>query len=178
MASPFPTNEDKPKMDSLSVTDAASAAVAKAPRVSLDDIKANIVLKQWVIGKDLKGVGERIGDSPDASKSLGVFTLCFLVMRNGFVVVGKSAPASAENFDPALGKQFAYEDAVRQIWPLMGYSLRDRLVGADEKEDEERKAWLALKRGEQAEAKKDADAKDEKFVKRSKEQAKMAKRRK
>jgi hypothetical protein len=48
-------------------------------------------------------------------------------MRNGFTVIGKSAPASAANFNAELGKKLAYEDAIRQLWPLMGFSLRDRL---------------------------------------------------
>ena len=27
-----------------------------------------------------------------------------------------------------LGRELAYEDAVRQMWPLMGYALRERLA--------------------------------------------------
>ncbi len=50
-------------------------------------------------------------------------------MQNGFTVIGKSAPASPENFDPEKGKRFAYEDAVKQLWPLEGYALRERLSG-------------------------------------------------
>jgi hypothetical protein len=68
---------------------------------------------------------ERVGQP--ASAPMHLMTLCFLTMRNGFVVVGKSAPASPENFDPEKGKTFAREDAIRQLWPLMGFSLRDRL---------------------------------------------------
>lgn len=56
-----------------------------------------------------------------------VLTICLLVLRNGFTVIGKSAPASPENFNVELGQKFAYEDAPRQLWPLMGYALRDRL---------------------------------------------------
>jgi len=51
------------------------------------------------------------------------------VTRNGFTLIGKSAPASPDNFDPVLGRKLAYEDAVRQLWPLMGYALRDKLAG-------------------------------------------------
>lgn len=51
-------------------------------------------------------------------------------MQNGFTVIGKSAPASPENFNAELGRQFAYDDAVRQLWPLMGYALRDKLAAA------------------------------------------------
>jgi hypothetical protein len=39
------------------------------------------------------------------------------------------ARASPENFNADLGRKFAYEDAVRQLWPLMGYALRDKLAG-------------------------------------------------
>ena len=27
-----------------------------------------------------------------------------------------------------LGRKLAYEDCIRQLWPLMGFSLRDRLA--------------------------------------------------
>jgi len=48
-------------------------------------------------------------------------------MENGYAVVGKSAPADAENFDEDLGKKFAKEDAIRQLWALEGYALREKL---------------------------------------------------
>ena len=41
--------------------------------------------------------------------------------------MGKSAPADADNFDEALGEKFAREDAIRQMWVLEGYLLRERL---------------------------------------------------
>jgi hypothetical protein len=44
-----------------------------------------------------------------------------MVMRNGFIVFGKSSPVSPQNFDQALGRKFAYEDAVRQLWPLFAF---------------------------------------------------------
>ncbi len=61
-------------------------------------------------------------------QSLDVLTICLLVTRNGFTLIGKSAPASPDNFDAELGRKPAYEDAVRQLWPLMGYALRERLA--------------------------------------------------
>lgn len=57
-------------------------------------------------------------------------TIAVVIMRNGYVVLGKSAPADPENFNLELGQKFAREDAVRQIWPLMGYALREKLVAA------------------------------------------------
>lgn len=54
-------------------------------------------------------------------------TICVITMVNGFHVVGKAAPASPENYDQGVGDRYAFEDAFRQLWPLEGYLLRDRL---------------------------------------------------
>jgi Phage protein (N4 Gp49/phage Sf6 gene 66) family len=111
-------------MNSLAVTDKESAAVAVAPRVSLADIEGAIAARYDLTAD--KAVGP---DCPHTSE-LRILSLCILQMRNGFIVIGKSAPASPDNFNPALGRKFAYEDAVRQLWPLMGYALRDKLAAA------------------------------------------------
>lgn len=58
---------------------------------------------------------------------LGLLTICVLLLRNGFTVLGKSACASPENFDAELGRKIARADAVNQIWPLEGYLLKQRL---------------------------------------------------
>jgi hypothetical protein len=56
-------------------------------------------------------------------------TVCALTLKNGFQVVGKSAPASSANFDAELGKKIARDDARNQIWALEGYRLRSHLAG-------------------------------------------------
>lgn len=109
-------------MGSLESTEAECAAGRTAPRVSLDDIKANIAAMTTFRGGDAFDP-----DQAAAHPSLNVLTICILVLRNGFTIIGKSAPASADNFHAALGEKLAYEDAVRQVWPLMGYELRQRL---------------------------------------------------
>lgn len=96
--------------EALKAAEAESAAVATAPRVTLESMEAKIVATHYVIHE-------------------GILTLCILKMRNGFYVVGESAPASPENFSAELGKKFAYENAIRQLWKLEGYALRDRLAG-------------------------------------------------
>ena len=53
----------------------------------------------------------------------GVLTICIIEMENGFKATGKAAPASPENFDPEVGKRYAYEDAFRSLWPVEGYLL-------------------------------------------------------
>lgn len=58
---------------------------------------------------------------------LHLLTFCVLTLRNGFTVVGKSACASPANYNQEIGQTVARGDAIRQIWPLLGYELRTRL---------------------------------------------------
>jgi hypothetical protein len=110
----------------LHVSDEAAAAVAVAPRVSLSDIEAAIAARyDFPADKAVAAIGSPVVDP------LKLLTICILVMKNGFTVIGKSAPASPANFNEELGQRFAYEDAIRQLWPLMGFALRDRLHRAD-----------------------------------------------
>ena len=113
-------------MDSLKVTDAASAAVAVAPRVTLAEIEQAIAYRYDVTGEHVAIAATRGA----YAEPLKILSICLLVMRNNFTVIGKSAPASPENFDRELGKRFAYEDAIRQLWPLMGFALRDKLAAS------------------------------------------------
>jgi len=55
------------------------------------------------------------------------FTVAIVVLDNGFVISGESACADPKNFDKELGQKFAVESAVRKIWPLEGYLLREQL---------------------------------------------------
>lgn len=95
-----------------------------APRVSPADIDANISAEYFLTG-DKATVG-----CPQ-HESLRLLTICILVTRNGFVEVGTSAPASAENFNAELGRKYAREDAVKNLWPKMGYALREHLANIE-----------------------------------------------
>jgi hypothetical protein len=114
-------------MSSLKQTDAASAAVYKAPRVSLEDIEAAIAERHDLRASDAIEALDPSHRTYAEGAPLKLLSVCILVLKNGFSVVGVSAPASPENYNADLGKQYAYENAVRQIWPLMGFALRDRL---------------------------------------------------
>lgn len=107
-------------MDSLEATEKECAEGRTAPRVSLADIEGNIKETHYA-------TGDQLHEGDEVCEPLTLLTLCIAVTENGFTVVGKSACASPENFDAELGKKLAYEDAVRQLWPLMGYALRERL---------------------------------------------------
>lgn len=56
------------------------------------------------------------------------FTICAIKMKNGFLVLGKSAPVSPLNFNAEVGKRIAYQNAFDQIWALEGYALASRLA--------------------------------------------------
>jgi hypothetical protein len=58
-----------------------------------------------------------------------LLTICLITMQNGFHFVGKAAPASRENYDPEVGKTYAYDDAFRSIWTHEGYLLKHQLTG-------------------------------------------------
>lgn len=102
----------------LQETDAECAAVAVAPRVSLENIQDAIARVHYTDGEVIAG---------EIDPDLRVLTICLVKMINGFTIIGKSAPASAANFNANLGKKLALDDAMRQIWPLMGFELRERL---------------------------------------------------
>lgn len=56
-------------------------------------------------------------------------TVCMLTLRNGFSVIGESAAASPENFDEAIGRKIARDNARNKIWAFEGYALRNALCG-------------------------------------------------
>lgn len=99
---------------SLQATEELGARGATHPRVTKEYIESRIESWEYILCD-------------------GLLTICVLTVKNGFKVVGKAAPASPENFDPEKGRELAYEDAFRQLWPLEGYLLRERLA-ADNKE--------------------------------------------
>ncbi len=114
-------------MDSvtLKATDEYSAVKSTHPRVSLADMESKIERELYFNAADME---EKCLGTASARNPLSLLTICILVMQNGFTVIGKSAPASPENFDEEKGKRFAYEDAIKQLWPLEGYALREKLA--------------------------------------------------
>lgn len=87
-------------------------AQGQAPRVTMDMVNAQIV-------------GETYTVLPS-----GRVTVCELTLANGFTVRGESAVVFIENNVPQIGREIARENAVNQIWPLLGFRLRDQLSAA------------------------------------------------
>lgn len=80
-----------------------------APRITPTDIDNTIVSEQYYV-------------FPNTT-----FTICLLTLKNGYTVSGESACASPENFDAAIGRKIARENARNKIWALEGYALRNKL---------------------------------------------------
>lgn len=109
-----------------------------APRITPDDIEANIVSEHYFTAADGRNgalaaetyVGREKPEAGDADlMPLKLLTFCVLVLRNGFTVTGESACASPENFNAEIGSKIARTNAVNKVWPLMGYALRNKLSG-------------------------------------------------
>ncbi len=54
-------------------------------------------------------------------------TICSILMKNGYKVIGKSACVDPEEFEAQLGKSLAFDDAYDQLWALEGYLLAEEL---------------------------------------------------
>lgn len=68
-------------------------------------------------------------------------TVALVEMKNGFMVLGKAAPADPRNYSQEVGERYAYEDAIKQLWPLEGYALCEHLDAESRRQPE-----LALRR--------------------------------
>ena len=93
-----------------------------AARVAPADIEASIAKELFfTAGQAARGL------NLPASPSDDLLTFCVLTLRNGFTVTGESACVSAENFSAQIGRDIARQNAVAKIWPLLGFSLKERL---------------------------------------------------
>lgn len=92
------------------------------------DIEADIV----TAGKTAPRLRPADIDAAIANEAYHVFpgttlTICALTLNNGFIVTGESAAASPANFDEAIGRKIARENARDKIWALEGYLLKQKL---------------------------------------------------
>jgi hypothetical protein len=109
---------------SLEATEKVGGAGATHPRITLDYIKSQVQKIYYIDGETLANAAnftDHIDKVAPYPPKLASFTVCMVLMKNGFMLLGKSAPLSPENFDQGKGRIFAYEDALRQTWPLFAF---------------------------------------------------------
>ena len=97
-------------MSETEIENEIQAKGLNAPRLTPAQIDATIVSEQYHV-------------FPGTT-----MTVCALTLRNGYIVTGESAAASPENFDEAIGRKIARENARNKIWALEGYLLREKLA--------------------------------------------------
>ena len=93
-----------------------------AKRVTPDAVEEAISYCYYVTGYEALYRHYYVNDEP--RKDLESMTLCILVLANGFIVVGKSSCVDPAAFDAEKGRELAYEDARRQVYPLLGFLLK------------------------------------------------------
>lgn len=98
-------------------------------KITLDDITANILSVHYFTayeGANAKLMPVDAGESHSmlSEQSLKLLTICVLVLKNGFTVIGSSYCDDPKNFNSEMGRNVAYDDAVESVWPLMGYKLK------------------------------------------------------
>lgn len=79
--------------------------------------------------EDLKAQIEKVEYQRMGTKT----TICLLTLKNGFEVVGQSAPVDVKNFEQSLGEKFAYDDAIAKVWQFEGYRLQAAINGKNKK---------------------------------------------
>lgn len=90
---------------SLEAIDEASEAVRTGFRITLDDLKDRVDTVEYITREHL--------------------TIAVIQLTNGWFLVGRSAPVDPDNFNPDYGKQLAFDDALRQAWPLVAFAYLD-----------------------------------------------------
>jgi hypothetical protein len=75
--------------------------------------------------EDLKSTIEEVRYSVVGQKT----SVCALTLKNGFEVIGTSAPVDKKNFNEEIGKKIAYEKALNKLWETEGYRLQCAMFG-------------------------------------------------
>lgn len=99
----------------------ASAAIAKAPRITLEIMESEIAAEYFLTAAQaLAGLSPPVPVIP----ALAITTMCIMTLRNGFVVIGHSTPMSPDNFNIEHGERLARDQCIRQLWPHFAFFYR------------------------------------------------------
>ncbi|CAG2089208.1 hypothetical protein XCY_001864 [Xanthomonas arboricola pv. juglandis] len=120
-------------MDDKSIEQEIQDKGLTAPRVLLADIEASIASEHFFNAQQgVWGAHPGFDPQPAPCEELGLVTICVLVLTNGHRIVGvNGGPVVAANFDADIGRKLARQNAFDQVWPLLGFRLRDKLSEQD-----------------------------------------------
>lgn len=86
-----------------------------APRVTPADVEANIMSTEIVKYETRSGQ---------------ILRWAVITTESGYAVVGKpSCAVSKENDNAEVGEKIAFANSKEELWPLMGYALKNKLTG-------------------------------------------------
>ena len=106
-------NVQSPGVDDDAIEHQLQAKGLTAPRVTPADLKANIKSVEYV---EHQAAGGQI------------LRWAVITTQSGFAVTGRpSASVSPENDDADVGQRVALDNAMNELWPMMGYALKERL---------------------------------------------------
>lgn len=103
-------------------------------KVTIEEIEALIMDEYFFTGlQAVKGTMDMATDSAadqlltSLPSSVKTLTVCVLVLENGYSVVGMSNCIDPSNFNKETGRRIARENAVNEIWPLLGYQKKQEI---------------------------------------------------
>ena len=121
------TTEAAPEVQSAPASTPGNGG--EAPRVTLADIEGEISHVYYMNGNQFAANAQVIAhkDKNTHTLQMQTVTICMMVLKNGYVVIGQATPASPENYDKAHGRKLAYDKCIQQLFPILGYQLKEQL---------------------------------------------------
>lgn len=143
-AEPAPPAFDEPSLRAREIEverreDALNQRIARRREIVTSDLTDKEVESQIVSEYSVRA-WDAFRDHPnitvEAERALRSTTICVLVLRNGFPIVGTSVAAAPENYDHGDGMKWAKADAMAKLWVCEEYALRNRIMGLEVPPDE------------------------------------------
>lgn len=107
-------NVQSPRTDDEAIEQMIQEKGLSAPRVTPEDLNANIIDVEIVKHTSVGGQ---------------ILRWAVLTTKSGYAVVGNpSVAVSPENDDAEIGVAVAIANSKNQLWPLMGYALKEKLA--------------------------------------------------
>lgn len=119
-------NVQSPRTDDGAIEQEIRAKGLTAPRVTPADIDRNIRSVEFITHTSAGGQ---------------ILRWAVITTNSGYAVVGRpSVAVSPENDDAEIGQKVALANSKNELWPLMGYELKERLHEAAIKDAAERRS--------------------------------------
>lgn len=119
-------NLTSPPAEAFSIMQAILTKGGTGPSVTASAVQGAIIAEHYFTAA--QGVnGASQPTNTNSIVPLSLLTFCVLTLKNGYTVTGHSACVSAANFSPDIGKGIARQNAEAQIWPLLGYALKEEI---------------------------------------------------